>query len=407
MNNFRTNFMFQPPNLFGMRMPCRNCNQNAAQTSSNFNREAKSNTPDPSSHPGPQEAEQIPSSRKTYAPCEDPPFRDANTPGDGPSSCNVNAPGNCHSSDDANTHGNCHPSGDSHAPCNCHSSGDAYAPGNCHSSGDAYPTGNCHSSGDAYPTGSCHSSGDSYATDSCHSSSDGYATGNCHSPCDGYTTDNCHSSCNGCVPCDCHSSCNCVPAPAEIQGPMGPRGKPGPAGCPGERGERGPQGVTGPQGPQGVTGPQGPRGERGTRGPAGPAGYPQNSIFATFCGQELVIPERARLPLKIEIPDITMNISLSDNYSVALTPGYYSISYYISAVMKRHCFIKLTPILNKQKQTIYTAYAEASNRKGMLVITRSFIIEIPDNSAMSFAWHSSADACKIHMDLSIEKLCRQ
>ena len=76
---------------------------------------------------------------------------------------------------------------------------------------------------------------------------------------------------------------------------MGPRGEPGPPGIPGERGETGPQGVTGPQGPQGVTGPMGPKGEPGARGPAGPSGYPQNSIFASFAGQELTMSENTTL----------------------------------------------------------------------------------------------------------------
>ena len=346
MNNFRSNFIFPPPNLFGMRMPARNCKQNAAQTSSNLIHETTAGTPEPSSHPCIQNTKETASSCDSHTTCP------------------------------------CPSSGDDHHPCACPSPDDSRNP--CADlSGGSHPACTCPSGGNL----------NSCVCPSCDS----------------------HHSC-ACPFCDNHtacaypSSCNCVPVPAEIrglQGPMGPRGKPGPAGCPGERGEQGPQGVTGPQGPQGVTGPQGPRGEKGIRGPVGPAGYPQNSIFACFCGQELVIPERSRLPLKIEIPDITMNITLYDNYSIALTPGYYSINYYISAVMKRHCFIKLTPVLNKQKQTLYTAYAEASNRKGMLVISRSFIIEIPDSSTMSFAWHSSADACKIQMDLSLEKLCRQ
>lgn len=195
-----------------------------------------------------------------------------------------------------------------------------------------------------------------------------------------------------------------IPGP---MGPMGPRGEPGPQGCPGERGETGPQGVTGPQGPQGETGPMGPKGDTGERGPAGPAGYPQNNIFASFTGQELILPEKTRLPLKTEIPDITHHISLCDNNSITLTPGYYSIGYYITALVNRHCVIKLTPILNKQKQAMYTAYAEAGNRKAMMVIARYFIIRIPDDSTLFFAWHSSAETCKINMDMYIEKLCRQ
>lgn len=209
------------------------------------------------------------------------------------------------------------------------------------------------------------------------------------------------------------ASCGCESEPmrfAEMQGAMGPmgqRGEPGSPGCPGERGETGPQGVTGPQGPQGVTGPMGPRGEPGPRGPAGPPGYPQNSIFASFSGQDLILPESGNLPLKMAIPDITQNISLCNHYSVALTPGYYVISYDISAVMRRQGFIKLTPIFNNRRQTSYTAYAEAVRRKEILTVSRYFIVGIPAGSTLFFVWHSSAGDCKINMNLCIQKLCRQ
>ncbi len=189
-------------------------------------------------------------------------------------------------------------------------------------------------------------------------------------------------------------------------GPMGPRGEPGPPGCPGERGETGPQGVTGPQGPQGATGPQGPRGEPGARGSAGPPGYPQNSIFASFMGQELVVPESASLPLRAQIPDVTQNIVLNSNCCVTLTPGYYVISYFLSAVLKRHGCIRLTPVWNDSRQTLYSAYAEAAKRKEMLVLSRYFIVEIPAGTTLFFEWHSSAGAAKINMNLSIQKLYR-
>ena len=188
---------------------------------------------------------------------------------------------------------------------------------------------------------------------------------------------------------------------------MGPRGPPGPPGCPGERGEPGPQGVTGPQGPQGATGPMGPRGEQGARGPAGPPGYPQNSVFASFLGQGIIMPESANLPLKIEIPDTTGNISLCNNYSVMLTPGYYAVYYYISTMMKKHGFIKLTPIYNDCEQTGYTVYAETARRMETLAISRYFIIEIPSGSTLFFAWYSSACDSRINMNLSIEKLYKQ
>ncbi len=190
-------------------------------------------------------------------------------------------------------------------------------------------------------------------------------------------------------------------------GPMGPRGEQGPPGCPGERGETGPQGVTGPQGPQGVTGPMGPKGETGERGPAGPPGYPQNSIFASFSGQKLMVSERVGLSLKMEIPDITQNISLRDDGSIALMPGYYAIDYYVTAAMKRRGFIRVTPIFNGSSQNLYGACAEASRKKENMVITRHFIAQIVSDSPLSFVWSSSVGISEIHMNLSIEKLCRQ
>ena len=190
------------------------------------------------------------------------------------------------------------------------------------------------------------------------------------------------------------------------QGPPGPKGEQGPQGCPGERGETGPQGVTGPQGPQGVTGPQGPRGESGACGPPGPPGYSQNSIFAAFLGQELLLPQSASLPLHADIPDITGNISVCNDESLLLTPGCYAISYYISATLKKYGFIKLTPVWNDCEQTVYASCAEAAKRSELLVLSRYFIMEVSGTSTMRFAWEASPDASGINMNLTIEKLYR-
>ncbi len=118
-----------------------------------------------------------------------------------------------------------------------------------------------------------------------------------------------------------YNSCDCEPGELELICPWDCCGGCGKPGCQGERGE---------VGPQGAVGPQGPRGERGERGPAGPCGYPQNCIFASFAGQDIILPERACFPLKIDISDITQNISLCNEYSVSLTPGYYAVYYYLS-----------------------------------------------------------------------------
>ena len=78
--------------------------------------------------------------------------------------------------------------------------------------------------------------------------------------------------------------------------------------------------------------------------------------------------EAACLPLKTEIPDITQNISLSDDVSIRLTPGCYAISCYISTMMKKHGFIELTPVLNDCWQNLYTVYAEGERNADSIKI---------------------------------------
>lgn len=254
--------------------------------------------------------------------------------------------------------------------------------------------------------------GNIYGTDTEASSDPGYAD----AAVDEYNdSDSCYCKAGMAEPGEMPSQPACCPEGREPElnelrgepGPMGPRGEPGPPGCQGERGETGPQGVTGPQGMQGATGPMGPRGETGPRGPEGPAGYPQNSIFATFSGQETILPESANLLLKTEIPDITQNISLCDNHSVSLTPGYYAVSYCVSAVTKRHGFISITPIFNNCEQPLYGARAEASKREETLTLSRYFIVGIPEESLLFFAWQGLSLTSGIGMNLSVEKLCRQ
>lgn len=120
----------------------------------------------------------------------------------------------------------------------------------------------------------------------------------------------------------------------------------------------------------------------------------------------MILPEKTSLPLKTDIPDVTRNITLCNEYSVSLTPGCYAVCCYISTVMKRHGFIKLAPIFNDSVQTVYAAYAEASKRKEMLVLSRYFIVRIPDASTLFFSWTSSC-VSKINMNMSIVKLYRE
>ena len=411
---FHANGMFNLPNLFGMgRNYNRNYNPNATQFSSNNVSEPNKNS---------AESDTCDSDHVCNPECIEPAV--ASEPSSCPGVCGECNPQDCPSQCEECVSQACPSQCEEcvsqvcHNPCEeCVSQGCPNTYGECVSQVCPSPRGECVSQVCPSKCGECN-------PQDCPSQCEECVSQVCPSKCEECGSQNCPGVCVECgsqsYPCRC-GECNLQDCPSPCEeccsqrcpgvcgecGPQGPRGEPGPQGCPGERGETGPQGVTGPQGPQGVTGPQGPRGEPGARGPAGPPGYPQNSIFATFLGREILLPEHASLPLKMDIPDITKNISLCNNYSIWLYPGCYAICYYISTVMKRSGFIKVTPIFNDDMQTMYTAYAEATKRKQALTISRYFIVEISSASTLFFAWDSSAGVSQINMNLSIEKLGRQ
>lgn len=194
-----------------------------------------------------------------------------------------------------------------------------------------------------------------------------------------------------------------IPNPSGL---TGARGEQGPPGCQGDRGEAGPQGVTGPQGPQGVTGPQGPQGAPGCQGPAGPAGCSQSSVFAAFASNGFSMPEKASLPLKSVITDITENITQHTSCSVTLTPGCYAVYYYISARLIVPGSLKIAPVIGDTAQHLYIGSAFTKTHNEAVVITRYFFIEVSLRSSLRFAWQCRETLHNISMNVNIQKLCR-
>ena len=401
MNNSNANWMFRPPNLFGVRrVPYRSNGQSAPRPSTDaYARPNAASLSGSTGNDGAEVGECADASccRPKPACSEGMPDMPCCPCGRGPTGPQgpQGEPGPCGPKGER---GPCGPQGEpgpcgpkgATGPCGpqgemgpCGPRGPQGEPGPCGPKGEPGPCGPCGPQGPQGKPGPCGPKGE---------------RGPCGCPGE-------RGPCGPQGPRGEAGPCGC-PGERGEPGPQGPRGEAGPCGCPGERGAVGPQGVTGPQGPQGATGPQGPRGEPGPCGPAGPPGYPQNSVFASFFSQEIAMSECLGLPLFMNIPDTTQNITLCNYDSVALTPGFYAINYDVSTVMKKHGFIQITPMLNDCEQMAYAAYAEAAKRKETLVLSRYFIMEIPCASMLSFAWRSSECASEINMSLSIVKLCR-
>ncbi len=145
------------------------------------------------------------------------------------------------------------------------------------------------------------------------------------------------------------------PAPLEHSAPPAHKGSRGnrallaPAGVPGPIGPTGPIGATGPTGPEGpagatgATGATGPTGPTGATGPTGPAGVLPEGSFASFATFGVLFTSGSLIPFGTVTADPSGQIVLEDQQHVRLLPGYYFVSFHVSALLREDGYMQITP----------------------------------------------------------------
>lgn len=198
----------------------------------------------------------------------------------------------------------------------------------------------------------------------------------------------------------CHPSKDpCCPCP----GPQGPQGEPGPQGPQGEPGPQGPQGEPGPQGPQGEPGPQGPQGEPG---PQGPQGEPAKDVFASFVTFEIQFVNGQPIPLGTGTADTTGNITLADSTQIVLSPGYYFISYSVSAILDSAGYMQITPSYNGSPHLEYGIYFKTNVAASSAYGSNAIIIYVPSQTNFTLTYNSSVESRSGAATIAIIKLNR-
>ncbi len=204
------------------------------------------------------------------------------------------------------------------------------------------------------------------------------------------------------TPCDCkepaccEECCNepeCCPCP----GPQGPQGEPGP---------QGPQGEPGPQGPQGEPGPQGPQGEPGPQGPQGEPGQPPDDIFASFATFGVLFVNASLIPMGTVLADPTGNIVLEDATRVVLMPGYYYVSYSVSALFNAPGYLQVTPSFNGAPHLEYGVYFKTNATSSSAAGASSIIIYVPEQTTFTLTYNSNEEGRSGALTLSFLKLNR-
>ncbi len=193
------------------------------------------------------------------------------------------------------------------------------------------------------------------------------------------------------------------------QGMQGLRGNTGPIGPQGIQGIQGMRGATGPTGPQGVQGLQGntgAMGPQGIQGPMGPTGASGNGIFASFINFGALFTNAAVIPMGSSITDPTGNIQLTSADTITLQPGYYSISYEVSGILRTDTYMQITPYYNGKAHLEHGVYFKTGTTNASAFGAVTFIIEVVNQTIFNLTYNSTESAREGALTITIFKLDR-
>lgn len=198
-------------------------------------------------------------------------------------------------------------------------------------------------------------------------------------------------------------------------GATGPAGENGVTGATGPTGNTGATGVTGPTGPigatgengvTGATGPIGPTGNTGATGVTGPTGTVPDDAFASFFAFQLPLTSGMQIPLFEAVSDITGNISQSSQEQITLQPGFYLVSYKVSAIFATANYMQITPSYNGASHIENGIYFATSTNGSSAAGSAFFIINAASETTFSLTFSSSGSATGGDVNLTFLKLRR-
>lgn len=199
--------------------------------------------------------------------------------------------------------------------------------------------------------------------------------------------------------------------PTGPTGPIGPTGPAGadsigPTGPSGAAGSTGPTGPVGPQGPTGAAGPTGPAGAIGPIGPTGPVASVPDDVFASYVNYQYPLVRGSQLVLLPDITDPTGQITQTGPTVISLEPGYYLISYKVSAVFRQANYMQITPFYNGTTHLETGIYFAVGTGGGSAAGSGFIILRAPAATTFTLTYSGSGDAVDGEINLTIVKLHR-
>ena len=144
----------------------------------------------------------------------------------------------------------------------------------------------------------------------------------------------------------------------------------------------------------------------GARRDAGPGAEPPDDIFASFIGSSEIFTDDGRLILFPAITDPTGNITETDLMHVQLAPGYYLVSYSVSALFNVPSYMQITPYYNGQSHIETGVYFATRANGSSACGSAHFILYAPAATPFTLTYSGPIDARDGTVTLTFLKLRR-
>lgn len=131
-----------------------------------------------------------------------------------------------------------------------------------------------------------------------------------------------------------------------------------------------------------------------------------DDIFASFFLIQAAFTVGSLIPLFPDVTDPTGNIVATDLEHITLAPGYYLISYKVSAVFETANYMQITPFYNGAPHIEYGIYFATSVNGSSAVGSAFLILRAPTQTVFTLTYSGSGDAVEGEVNLTIYKLRR-
>lgn len=140
--------------------------------------------------------------------------------------------------------------------------------------------------------------------------------------------------------------------------------------------------------------------------PRGADGAAPEDVFASFATYGLRFSNGARIPFSAVVSDPTGQIAQSDATYVDLAPGYYQVSYHVSALLRTPGYLQITPTYGGAPHVEFGIYFKTAGNQSSAYGSNAIVIEVPAATRFSLTYNGTGDAIDGAATLFLLKLRR-